>query len=167
MGEIEGRAWLVGDNIDTDQIVPGRYLTLLEYREMAQHALEVVRPDFAENVEQGDILVAGRNLGAGSSREEAPEVLHTLGIRCIIAESVARLFYRNSFNIGLPVIMLDSATTMIADGDLLSVDLVQGSILNRTKKRELHAESIPPYMLELIEAGGAVQKYRKEMTRKR
>lgn len=164
---IEGRAWLLGDNIDTDQIVPGRYLTLLDYSKMAQHALEATRPEFPNEVEEGDIIVAGRNFGAGSSREEAPKVLHVLGVRCIIAESASRLFYRNSFNIGLPVIILENATSEIADGNMLTVDLIGGRIVNHTEDRILNAESIPSYMLELIKEGGAVQKYRNEMTRKR
>ncbi len=164
--KIEGRAWLLGDDVDTDQIVPGRYLTLLGYEKMAQHALEGLRGDFAKRVEEGDVVVAGRNFGGGSSREEAPQVLHTLGVRCVVAESVSRLFYRNSFNIGLPVIILENATSKIVDGDMLSVDLIKGKIVDQTENKTFNADPIPQYMLDLINEGGAVARYRKEMGRK-
>ncbi len=164
---IEGRAWLLGDNVDTDQIVPGRYLTYLDYEEMAQHALEGLRREFSKQAREGDVIVAGRNFGGGSSREEAPQVLRTLGIGCIIAESVSRLFYRNSFNIGLPVIILEDATSKIAEGDVLSVELTDGTVIDQTKNKTFDADPIPQYMLELIREGGAVKRYQREMTRKR
>ncbi|TFG13237.1 3-isopropylmalate dehydratase small subunit [Candidatus Thorarchaeota archaeon] len=158
---ITGKAWVFGDNIDTDQIIQGRYLTILDYSEMASHALETIRPEFSKKVEKGDILVAGKNLGAGSSREEAPMVLKKLGIACIISESFARIFYRNSFNIGLPALLVKGISSEVNDGDILSVDLVSGNVENKTSGKILSGSRIPERMLEYLQAGGAVAWYKK------
>jgi 3-isopropylmalate/(R)-2-methylmalate dehydratase small subunit len=159
--QITGKAWILGNNIDTDQIIQGRYLTMLDYEEMASHALETIRPEFSKSVEEGDILVAGKNLGAGSSREEAPMVLKKLGIACIIAESFARIFYRNAFNIGLPALIVEKISSQVQDGDILSVDLANGNVDNKTSGESFTGSCIPDRMLEFLRAGGAVEWYKK------
>ncbi len=159
--QIAGKAWVFGDNIDTDQIIQGRYLTILDYDEMASHALETIRPEFSKNVEKGDILVAGKNFGAGSSREEAPMVLKNLGIACIISESFARIFYRNAFNIGLPALIVEGISSQVNDGDILSVDLASGNVENKTSGSIFSGSPIPKRMREYLQAGGAVEWYKK------
>ncbi|MCF2136769.1 MAG: 3-isopropylmalate dehydratase small subunit [Candidatus Thorarchaeota archaeon] len=162
VGQIRGRAWLFDDNVDTDQIISGKHLRLLDYAEMAKHALEIPRPDFAKEVRAGDVIVAGRNFGSGSSREEAPQVLKQLGVSCVVAESFARIFYRNSFNIGLPAIVLKDATLQIRDGEDLAIDLEEGRITVIDRGAQLQIDPIPPFMMALLKAGGAVAKYKNE-----
>lgn len=161
---ITGRAWLLGDNIDTDQIISGKHLRLLDYNEMARHALEIPRPDFVENVSPGDVIVAGKNFGAGSSREEAPQVLKVLGVGSIIAESFARIFYRNAFNIGLPAIILEKATEIIQDGETVVIDLVAGILRIPGRNIEVQIQAIPEAMMALLRAGGAVARYKAQRT---
>ncbi|MEM2142997.1 MAG: 3-isopropylmalate dehydratase [Candidatus Thorarchaeota archaeon] len=156
---IVGRAWVLGDNIDTDQIISGQYLTMLDYAEMARHALEIPRPDFARSVRKGDVIVAGRNLGGGSSREEAPRVLKELGVACIVAESFARLFYRNSFNIGLPLLIVPSVSRSVEDGATVEVNLERGTLHVMGTSIVLQGKSLPEFILKMLRAGGAVQLY--------
>ncbi len=160
LDRIRGRVWLLGDNVDTDQIIQGRYLTLLDYREMAKHALEIPRPDFAANVRPGDIIVAGRNLGGGSSREEAPRILKELGVGCVVAESFARLFYRNGFNIGLPLLSVPEATHLVPDGSTLEVHLGKGEAVLVDTGKVLKGKPLPDFMMTMLRAGGAVALYR-------
>ncbi|MFW9919722.1 MAG: 3-isopropylmalate dehydratase small subunit [Candidatus Thorarchaeota archaeon] len=157
---IEGKAILFGDDINTDQIIQGRYLQLLDYEEMAKHTFEVIRPDFVNNVEEGDVIVGGRNFGSGSSREEAPMVLQTVGIRCVIAESFARIFYRNAFNIGIPALVVKDVTKHLNDGDRIRVDLQSGTVINLATGDTLSGGRIPVKMLEILRAGGAVPWYK-------
>jgi 3-isopropylmalate/(R)-2-methylmalate dehydratase small subunit len=159
--KIQGRAWVLGDNIDTDQIIQGRYLTLLSYKEMAKHALEILRPDFPTNVKKNDVIVAGRNFGSGSSREEAPQVLKELGTGCIVAESFSRIFYRNGFNVGLPLMMVKGVSSNVEDGDALTVDFTEGTLINNDSGKVLQGEPLPTFMREILEAGGAVSRYKK------
>ena len=154
--DINGKARVFGDDINTDQIIQGRYLTLLDYEAMAEHTFEIIRPDFVEIVEQGDIVVASRNFGSGSSREEAPMVLKQVGISCVIAESFARIFYRNAFNIGLPALIVPEITKHVSEGQELHVDLVQGTVLIRETSMELKGSCVPQRMMDLLTAGGAV-----------
>lgn len=153
---IRGRAWLFGDNIDTDQIIHGQYLTLLDYEEMARHTLEIPRPEFPLNVKKNDVVVAGRNFGGGSSREEAPKAMAVLGVGCVVAESFARIFYRNAFNVGLPAIIVPDATKMIKDGQTLVVELSEGAITIEDTNEELKGSPLPKIMLGILEAGGAI-----------
>lgn len=157
---INGRAWVFGHNINTDQIIQGRYLTLLDYDEMAKHAFEIRRPVFVSRVKQSDIIVAGRNFGGGSSREEAPKVLMHSGIGCIVAESFARIFYRNSFNIGLPLITIPNISKLVKDGEIVSVNLLKGTLTVKGKDDTIHGKPLPERMLEIVKAGGAVPWYK-------
>ena len=129
MDIIKGKTWTFGENIDTDIIIPGRYLRTFNPKDLAEHVLEGERPDFTKNVQQGDIIVADENFGCGSSREQAPVAIQAAGVSAIIAKSFARIFYRNSINIGLPVIISDIEAK---DGDVISIDLSEGTIINET-----------------------------------
>ncbi len=162
MNQFSGFARVFGDDINTDEIIQGRYLTLLNYEEMAKHTFEVIRPDFVDTVKKGDIVVAGRNFGSGSSREEAPMVLKEVGISCVIAESFARIFYRNAFNIGLPALIVPDVTQGIDEGQEIQVDLVSGKVLNIETKNEYSGNCVPERMLDLLSAGGAVAWYKKQ-----
>jgi 3-isopropylmalate/(R)-2-methylmalate dehydratase small subunit len=153
-GGITGRAWKFGDNIDTDAIIPGKYLVLNSSQELAKHAFENVRPNFAHQVIKGDIIVAGENFGCGSSREHAPLALRDT-VSIVIARSFARIFFRNAINIGLPVVECD--TTEIEDGDILNVDLEKGSIYDETRKKEYAMTPFPPFIKNIIEAGGLIE----------
>jgi 3-isopropylmalate/(R)-2-methylmalate dehydratase small subunit len=157
--ELVGNTWLFGDDIDTDQIISGRYLRILDYSEMAMHAFEVIRPEFAKKVKQDDIIIAGRNFGSGSSREEAPMVLVELGIGCVIAESFARIFYRNAFNVGLPVMIVPEVKMKVNEGQKIKVNLQAGTIKNLESGETLKGEAIPELMLDFIRMGGAISRY--------
>lgn len=150
----KGKAWKYGDNIDTDVIIPGKYLHILDLKEVAKHAMENLDPSFASNVEVGDIVVAGSNFGCGSSREYAPIVLKELGVGAVIALSFARIFFRNAVNVGLPVIEC-AVAGKISKGDTLLVDVASGTIeVNNTIK--LQGTVLPAFMLDIIKEGGLV-----------
>jgi 3-isopropylmalate/(R)-2-methylmalate dehydratase small subunit len=158
------RAWVFGDNIDTDVIAPGRYMKF-GIEEIAAHCLESVSPAFAKQVKRGDIIVGGRNFGAGSSREQAPEALKHLGIAALIAESFAGLFYRNAINLGLPAVVCASAKR-IRDGDELEVELQQGKVTNRTSGETLDCEPVPEFLMTLVRDGGLLPHLEKKLARK-
>jgi 3-isopropylmalate/(R)-2-methylmalate dehydratase small subunit len=158
---IAGRAWVFGNDIDTDQIIQGQYLTILDYAEMAKHTFEIPRPLFASKVKKNDIVIAGRNFGGGSSREEAPKVLLRSGIGCVIAESFARIFYRNGFNVGLPLLIAPNAAKSIKDGEMVSVNLVEGTVTIRRNGDVIHGKPLTERILNLLSAGGAVEWYKK------
>ena len=143
-----------GDNIDTDVIIPARHLNTSDPAELAAHCMEDIDAAFAGRVRPGDILVAGRNFGCGSSREHAPLAIKASGVACVIAESFARIFYRNALNIGLPILECPAAARAISAGDEVSVDFETGEIADETTGRTFMAESFPPFMLDLIAAGG-------------
>ena len=152
---MRGKALKFGDSISTDYIIPGKYFHLRSnLPELARHAMEGVDPQFASRVRSGDFLVAGKNFGLGSSREHAALVLKLSGIGAVLAESVARIFYRNAVNVGLPVLILD--TRGIADGDELEVDLGGGKVRNLTRGLELSFSPLPAVMLKILECGGLV-----------
>lgn len=157
---ITGRAWVFGNDIDTDQIIQGQYLTILDYAEMAKHTFEIPRPLFVSKVKKNDIVIAGRNFGGGSSREEAPRVLLESGIGCVIAESFARIFYRNGFNVGLPLLIIQNAAKLVKDGESVTVNLVDGTITIRRSGDVIHGKPLTERILNLLSAGGAVQWYR-------
>lgn len=149
---MSGRVWLFGDNIDTDVLAPGRYMSG-PLTTLAAHCLEAVNPDFAPNAKPGDILIAGRNFGVGSSREQAAECLKTLGIKAVIARSFAGIFYRNAINLGLPV-LVGAADDVAKDGDRASIDIETATLtLSATT---IHCEPIPAFLLDMIAAGGLV-----------
>lgn len=148
------KAWVLGDNIDTDAIAPGRYMKF-GIEEIARHCLESVDPSFASGVRRGDAVVAGKNLGAGSSREQAPEALKHLGVAALVAESFAGLFYRNAINLGLPAVVCAQAKR-IRPGDELKLDLERGVIINLNTGETLACEPIPAFLMEILRDGGLV-----------
>jgi len=151
-----GKAFCYGDNVDTDVIIPARYLNSPNARELAAHCMEDIDPKFAASVRNGDIIVAGRNFGCGSSREHAPLAIKACGVSCVIAASFARIFYRNALNIALPILECPAAET-IANGDELSVDFETGVVEDVTTGGSFSAEPFPPFMRDLIAAGGLAE----------
>jgi 3-isopropylmalate/(R)-2-methylmalate dehydratase small subunit len=154
MTVLRGRAWTFGRDVDTDLIIPARYLNMKTASELAQHVMEDADPVFAGKVQPGDIVVAKENFGCGSSREHAPIALKGAGISVVIAKSFARIFYRNSFNTGLPILVAPEAVDGIAEGDELTVDLATGEIADLTTGATFQAQPLPPFMRELVDAGG-------------
>lgn len=153
---IKGRVWKFGDDINTDLIIAGKYkLSITDIDELSKHAMEALVPRFAEKVQKGDLIVAGRNFGCGSSREQAPLVLKHIGIGAVIAKSFARIFYRNAINIGLPAIECKESDK-IADGDLLEISLSEGYVKNLTKDEIYEFKPMPPVLLEILLSGGLV-----------
>ena len=157
------KAWVFGDNVDTDAIAPGRYMKFA-IAEIAKHCLESVSPSFASSVEKGNFVVGGRNFGAGSSREQAPEALKHLGVAVLIAESFAGLFYRNAINLGLPALACAQAKR-IRQGDLLKVDPLGGTIENLTTGETLECEPIPAFLMSIIRDGGLLPHLEKRLAR--
>lgn len=153
---IKGKAWKFGDNINTDVIIPARYLTTSDPRELAKHVLEGVAPNFSKKVAKDDVLVAGENFGCGSSREHAAIAIKAIGISCIIAKSFARIFYRNAINIGLPILESREAVKGIKQGDRLEIDLAKGQIKNLRTGRIFKAQPFPEFMQKIIQAGGLI-----------
>jgi 3-isopropylmalate dehydratase small subunit len=160
---VQGRVWKLGDNVDTDQLVPGRYLSLTDPQALASHCLEDLIPRFRELARPGDIVVAGENFGCGSSREHAPAALKALGISCVLASSFARIFFRNCINLGLPALTSPQAIPAIQDGDEVSIDLETGEIENLTRPFRGSAPPLPPFLVEIIEAGGLTAYVRKRL----
>ncbi|HHE71296.1 MAG TPA: 3-isopropylmalate dehydratase small subunit [Chloroflexi bacterium] len=153
---LEGKVWKYGDNVDTDVIIPARYLNMSRPEELAEHCMEDIDPDFAGSVQLGDIIVAGENFGCGSSREHAPLAIKGAGISCVIAESFARIFYRNAINIGLPILICPEAVHATQRGDHLTVDLEQGLITNMRTGERYRTTPFPPFIMAIIQAGGLV-----------
>ena len=152
--ETKGRVFKYPDNVDTDVIIPARYLNTSDAKELAKHCMEDIDNTFVSRVNAGDIMVAGWNFGCGSSREHAPLVIKTCGTGCVIAKSFARIFYRNAINIGLPILECEAAAEEIQDGDTVSVDFGTGVITNITKGKTYKAEPFPPFIQNIIEKGG-------------
>jgi len=151
-----GQVFKYGDNVDTDVIIPARYLSSFDAQELARHAMVDIDPEFAGKVQPGDLIVANKNFGCGSSREHAPLCLKAAGVSCIIAETFARIFYRNAINIGLPIIECPEAARGIEAGDKVEVDFDSGKIYNRTKGTGFQGQPFPDFMQKLIAAGGLV-----------
>lgn len=156
MDKIRGSVWKFGDNTDTDAIVPGRYLAA-EMEEVIKHVFEAVRPEFAQEVKKGDIIVAGRNFGCGSSRENAPAALKELGIGCIVAESFGRIFFRNAIAVGLPVISCAGVSANFADQDPAEIRLAEAQIRNLSQGSTLAADSLSADMVAVIDKGGIIE----------
>lgn len=152
----EGRVFKFGDDVDTDVIIPARYLNTADPSILGAHCMEGIDPEFPKKVGKGDIVVAGRNFGCGSSREHAPVALKAAGVSCVVAKSFARIFYRNAFNVGLPAIECPEAADEAEEGEVLEVDLEMGVILNRSKGKEYCFKPLPPFMLQLIQKGGLI-----------
>jgi len=158
---LKGKSWKFGDDINTDEIIPARYLNSIDPKFLASHCMEDTRADFSKVAKSGDVIIAGKNFGCGSSREHAPLSIKAFGISCVIAESFARIFYRNSFNIGLPIFETKDALK-IKEGDIVEVDTVNGVINNITKNEKYEIAPIPGFMQELIDCGGLME-YAKKM----
>jgi 3-isopropylmalate/(R)-2-methylmalate dehydratase small subunit len=151
---IRGKAFVFGSNIDTDQIYPGRYLALTDPKLVALHAMEGADPDFVNKVQFGDIIVASKNFGCGSSREHAPIALKNAGVGAILAESFARIFYRNAINLGLPLLVVPEIGAKVKSGDSIYVDIQNGLVRNETSKTEIRGEQISEYMFNILENDG-------------
>lgn len=161
--KVTGKAIKFGNNVDTDVILPGKYLVLTDSRELAKHAMEGLDPAFPEKAKTGVIVVGGRNFGCGSSREQAPLALKYAGVRCVLAESFARIFFRNAINIGLPIGECKGIASAVEDGDELSVDLEAGAVENLTKKRSLQVTKLPPFILEILADGGLIENLKRRL----
>jgi 3-isopropylmalate dehydratase small subunit len=153
---LRGRVWKFGDNVDTDAIIPARYLNTSDPGELAKHIMEDADKDFPLKVKPGDMIVAHANFGCGSSREHAPIAIKAAGIQAVVAGSFARIFYRNAFNIGLPIFESEEGSQKIREGDEIEIDADRGAIKNITRHEEYAAKPIPPFMQELIAAGGLI-----------
>lgn len=154
--KVNGTVFKYGSNVDTDVIIPARYLNSSDPAELASHCMVDIDPDFVNRVKEGDIIVAEKNFGCGSSREHAPISIKASGVSCVIAETFARIFYRNAINIGLPIIECPEAARDIEDGNQVEVDFDSGKIYNRTKGTEFQGQAFPPFMQKIIQAGGLV-----------
>jgi 3-isopropylmalate dehydratase small subunit len=153
---IKGQAWKFGANVDTDVIIPVRYLTSIDPAELGKHCLEGLDPEFATQVRAGDVIVALENFGCGSSREHAPVAIKGAGVSCVIAATFARIFFRNALNIGLPIVESAEAAQRIEAGDTVEVDVASGRIINHSKGETYQAAPFPPFVQELVAAGGLV-----------
>ncbi len=154
--KLPSNVWKFGDDIDTDAIIPGKYLTINKPEELAKHAFEGVRPEFARGIKEGDIIVAGFNFGCGSSREHAPLALKGAKVKCIIAKSFARIFFRNAINIGLPLLECPD-TDKIEEEDNIEVDFESGLITNNTKNQKYQATPLPDFVRGIVDAGGLIE----------
>lgn len=153
---MKGYTWKFGNNIDTDLIIPARYLTTSDPKELAEHAMEDADPNWVKKMKKGDFIVAGENFGCGSSREHAPIALKAVGVSAVIAKSFARIFYRNAINIGLPILESRQAAKEIKEGDQIEVNLTKGEIKNLSSKMIYHAQPFPEFMQKIIKAGGLI-----------
>ncbi len=165
--KIEGKVWKFGPDVDTDAIIPARYLNQSDPKILAKYAMIDERPEFIQKVKKGDILVADKNFGCGSSREHAPLALKAAGISCIIAKTFARIFYRNGLDLGLPLLESAEASEVIKEGDRVRVNLNTGEIFDLTQKKKFFAKPIPPFMQELIKDGGLIRHLKKKALKRK
>ena len=159
MDKIEGKVWKFGDNIDTDVIIPGRYLRTFNPKDLAKHVMVGERKEFAQEVKSGDIIVADDNFGCGSSREQAPVAIKAAGVSVVIAKSFARIFYRNAINIGLPVVKAD---IIVNEGDIISIDLKKGIVINESTGKSFEIEPFKKFMLDILNDGGLISHHLKK-----
>jgi 3-isopropylmalate/(R)-2-methylmalate dehydratase small subunit len=155
-----------GDNIDTDVILPGKHLVLMDPKDLAKHAMEGLDPAFPEKAKKGVIVVGGKNFGCGSSREQAPLALKYAGVQCVVAESFARIFFRNAINIGLPVVECKGVSAVVENGDKLVVDFEAGEIQNLSKGQSLRVNKLPSFILEILSDGGLIENLRRRLNKK-
>jgi 3-isopropylmalate/(R)-2-methylmalate dehydratase small subunit len=158
---IKGKVWKLGDNIDTDVIYPGKYLPIIEPEEMAEHVLEGIDPEFPKKIKKGDIIVAGRNFGCGSSREQAATCLKVAGIACIVAASYSRIFFRNAINQALPLVHSKEAMNLVNEGDRIGIDFEKGTI--QLQDKALTFPSLPDVVMEILETGGLIEWTKKRL----
>jgi 3-isopropylmalate/(R)-2-methylmalate dehydratase small subunit len=161
--KVTGNAMKFGDNVDTDVILPGKYLVLIDPNELAKHAMEGLDPAFPEKAAKGIMVIGGKNFGCGSSREQAPLALKYSGVKCVIAESFARIFFRNAINIGLPVIECKGISTAVDNGDELTVYFEAGTVRNLSKGKSFQVAKLPPFILEILSDGGLIENLRRGM----
>ncbi|HEX2022707.1 MAG TPA: 3-isopropylmalate dehydratase small subunit [Candidatus Thermoplasmatota archaeon] len=162
-----GKAWRFGDNVDTDQITPGKYLTMITAEELGKVVLEGARPEFAKQVQKGDVIVAGRNFGCGSSREHAPVAIKGAGVPVVLAESFARIFYRNAINVGLPILEVADVSKKVKEGDVIDVDLATGRIVNKTSGETYEAVPLSEQAMGILRAGGLVEVTKQKLAARR
>jgi 3-isopropylmalate/(R)-2-methylmalate dehydratase small subunit len=163
---IKGTAHKFGDNVDTDQIIPAQYLVTTDAIELGKHCMELADENFPKKAKAGDVIVAGTNFGCGSSREHAPLAIKGMGLSLVIAKSFARIFFRNSINIGLPILECSEAAEQIKSGDQLEVDLSKGLIRNLTQGKTYQAQAFPPFMQQIVDAGGLMPYVKKRLAAK-
>jgi 3-isopropylmalate/(R)-2-methylmalate dehydratase small subunit len=161
--KVTGPAIKFGQNIDTDVILPGKYLVLVDPYDLAKHALEGLDPDFPDKAKKGVIIVGGKNFGCGSSREQAPLALKYSGVKCVIAETFARIFFRNAINIGLPIIECKGISDAVDNGDELTVDFETGTVQNLSNGKSFQVAKLPPFILEILSDGGLIENLRRRM----
>jgi 3-isopropylmalate/(R)-2-methylmalate dehydratase small subunit len=161
--KVTGTAIKFGDNIDTDVILPGKYLVLIDPNDLAKHAMEGLDADFPAKAKKGIVVVGGKNFGCGSSREQAPLALKYSGVKCVLAESFARIFFRNAINIGLPAIECKGISAAVDNGDEITVDFEAGTIQDVTKGKSFQVAKLPPFILEILTDGGLIEYLRREM----
>lgn len=164
--KVSGPVVKFGNNVDTDVILPGKYLILIDPKDLAKHAMEGLDPAFPEEAKKGVIVVGGLNFGSGSSREQAPLALKYSGVKCVIAESFARIFFRNAINIGLPVIECKGISKTVENGDELNVDFDKGEVYSASKSLTLQATKLPNFILEILSDGGLIENLRRRMKKK-
>ena len=160
---IEGRVWTLGPNIDTDQIISGKYLTIIDPQELKKHVFEIALPEFAGAARAGDIIVADENFGSGSSREHAPQAMRAIGVGAVVADSFARIFYRNAINLGIPTIEARGVRAIFQTGDTARIEMRGGRVTNVRSGASIAFPPIPAHLLGLLEAGGLVEKVRQEL----
>jgi 3-isopropylmalate/(R)-2-methylmalate dehydratase small subunit len=164
--KVSGNAIKFGDNVDTDVILPGKYLVLMDPKDLAKHAMEGLDPAFPEKAKKGVIVVGGKNFGCGSSREQAPLALKYAGVQCVVAESFARIFFRNAINIGLPVVECKGVSAVVENGDKLVVDFEAGEIQNLSKGQSVRVNKLPSFILEILSDGGLIENLRRRLNKK-
>ncbi len=164
---ITGRVWTLGRDVDTDQIISGKYLTIIDPNELKKHVFEIARPEFATEARPGDILVAGENFGSGSSREHAPQAMRAIGVGAVVADSFARIFVRNAINLGIPAIEAPGVRALFEKGDTARIEMDRGRVVNERTGTSVGFPPLPQHLLELLEAGGLVEKVRRELELRR
>jgi len=162
---MEGKCWKFGDDVNTDEIIPARYLNLIGEKDLAAHCMEGIAPDFVRKAQAGNVIVAGRNFGCGSSREHAPLAIKAFGIACVVAESFARIFFRNAVNIGLHIAECPEAAREAETGDVLELDFAEGTVVNRTRGKGYEFPAFSPELQAIIDAGGLIPFTRRKLRR--
>ncbi|MCI4364826.1 MAG: 3-isopropylmalate dehydratase [Thermoplasmata archaeon] len=160
---IEGRVWVLGADVDTDGIISGKYLTIIDPNELKKHVFEIALPEFAKEAREGDIIVADENFACGSSREHAPQAMRAIGVGAVVADSFARIFYRNAINLGIPTIEVRGVRKIFEKGDTARIEMRSGRITNLRTGAFVTFPPLPPHLLDLLEAGGLVEKVRAEL----
>jgi 3-isopropylmalate/(R)-2-methylmalate dehydratase small subunit len=163
--KINGKAIKFGKDVDTDVILPGKFLILVDPKELAKHAMEGIDPTFPEKAKNGVIVVGGKNFGCGSSREQAPLAMKYAGVNCVLAESFARIFFRNSINIGLPVIECEGISKLVSNDDELTVDLIEGTIQNNSKNKKIKGNKLPEFIIEILNDGGLIDNLHRRLNK--